>query len=158
MNSKKPWIYQLYFPVTLGRLKKGESHISASFPFYPTSAVNCREVLKLIGVAQEAVMKEVPQKAAELPGASAAYRSPFMLYGWYSQDGHRAKSPLKLPWGREDEREPFFLVVVKWWLECPGGFMMTHIPLFPCKCWQEVGVGDSAQEDIDTLTQPCTTV
>lgn len=51
--------------------------MSASFPFYPTSAVSCREVLKLIALAQEAVMKEGPWEVSKTARSPCPLSGPF---------------------------------------------------------------------------------
>lgn len=51
--------------------------MSASFPFYPISAVSCREVLKLIALAQEAVMKEGSWEASKTARSPCPLSGPF---------------------------------------------------------------------------------
>lgn len=71
MNKKDPWIHPFYF--ALGSLQIGNALYLPYFPFYPTSAVSCREIIKCAGQAQEAVMKEEPREAG------GAARSPCSL-------------------------------------------------------------------------------
>lgn len=92
----------------------------------------------------------------ELPGAPAHYRSPCVLYTSYSQDGHQAKGPLKLPWRKAgNEKESLFLAIVK---RCRSKLKDLGGPTFPSALYIFMGLGDGAQEDPNTLGQRHTSV
>lgn len=88
-----------------------------------------------MALAQEAVMKErsgdTSRTAKEL---LTSFRS-LPRTGCTARMAIRPRVLWSCPGRREDEKDSFFPAVVKQWQEHTGGFMMTHILLFPCMCW-----------------------
>lgn len=137
MNWKDPWIHQLYFPVSLGKLQKRENPHFCFLAFHPTSAANRRESVKVIGLAQEAVMQGRPQEEG------GAARSPCPLSGPLSCctgcTARTAFGPSSSEAGMREVRvrRSHSSLCCKTVVEYTEGFMTTHIPHFPCTsiCW-----------------------
>lgn len=149
MNWKDPWIHQLYFPVTLGKLQKGKTHISASLSFHPTSAANRREAVRVIGLAQEAVMQGGPQAEG-----GAARRDRFHAVQVVQPGQPLGQGSSEAGVREGSVRRSHSSLCCKTVVEYTDGFMTTRIPHFPCICWW----GWWAVTDPDMFSQSCTNV